>query len=292
LNKKYITINDWQIEPQNGLANHPVRGSFQLKNKSMQVLMLLAQANGEIVLKSDILKTVWPDTIVTENSLSQAISELRKMFGDSRSAPKYIQTFPNQGYSLLVMECSKAKKIQRWLITVKLRYFLLAASLLLGSLSYWMFANQPNKVLIKSPNGQYWASIAGENSNYSLGIYAIDNSEVQDVFFRILRILSPQSFAWSTDSKYFIAAIANTEDSYHFIISPVAGIDKFSIDLPKQLNTHEATIKLRSNTGTALPFAISKHVVISKMLHVWQLSNGQSIQIHFDQVGPSKISWH
>jgi len=110
LTKKCIHIGKWLIDPQKRTAQHPERGLFQLKGKSVQVLMVLAEANGGVVNKSDLLKQVWPDIVVTENSLTQAISELRKIFGDSRSAPKYIQTFPNQGYCLCIPKSELPRK--------------------------------------------------------------------------------------------------------------------------------------------------------------------------------------
>jgi len=94
------------------------------------------------------------------------------------------------------------------------------------------------------------------------------------------------------DSKFFVSAIPEVENVYQFILSPVGSIDKFIVNLSKELKDHSSEIKINSTSGAVLPFAISSHVEVTKYLHVWHLSNGQSIQIHFDQTGPTKISWH
>src|SRR5439155_4168899 len=43
-------------------------------------------------------QTLWPDVIVTENALTQAVSDLRQALGDHRSKPAYIQTVAKRGY--------------------------------------------------------------------------------------------------------------------------------------------------------------------------------------------------
>ena len=44
------------------------------------------------------MKAVWPDTIVEENNLNQAIYSLRRALGDSANEPRFIMTLPGRGY--------------------------------------------------------------------------------------------------------------------------------------------------------------------------------------------------
>lgn len=48
--------------------------------------------------KDELLKQVWPDTFVEENNLTQNIFLLRRVLGDERPAPKYIETVVRRGY--------------------------------------------------------------------------------------------------------------------------------------------------------------------------------------------------
>jgi DNA-binding winged helix-turn-helix (wHTH) protein len=48
----------------------------------MQVLVLLAAHAGQVVAKERLIQTVWPDAFVTDDVLTRAISELRRVFGD------------------------------------------------------------------------------------------------------------------------------------------------------------------------------------------------------------------
>ena len=58
---------------------------------------LVARA-GEAVSKEDLMEAVWPDVVVSEHSLSEAIWQLRRALGDNPKRPEYIQTVPKFGF--------------------------------------------------------------------------------------------------------------------------------------------------------------------------------------------------
>ena len=53
---------------------------------------------GVLFTKDQIFDTLWPDVTVTDNALTQVISELRFALGDKPNAPTYIETVPRRGY--------------------------------------------------------------------------------------------------------------------------------------------------------------------------------------------------
>jgi DNA-binding winged helix-turn-helix (wHTH) protein len=61
------------------------------------LLQLLAHA-GAVVSKDQLIASAWDGLAVTDNSLEQAISGLRRILGDSPAGTPYIQTIPRQGY--------------------------------------------------------------------------------------------------------------------------------------------------------------------------------------------------
>src|SRR6185295_4464212 len=67
----------------------------------MHVLVCLAEHPGEVVAKEHLIRTVWPDTFVTDDVLTRSISELRRVFGDDAKEPRVIQTIPKSGYRLI-----------------------------------------------------------------------------------------------------------------------------------------------------------------------------------------------
>ena len=67
---------------------------------------LVARA-GEAVSKDDLLEAVWPDVLVSEHSLSEAIWQLRRALGDDPKCPEYIQTVPKFGFRFVApVHCS------------------------------------------------------------------------------------------------------------------------------------------------------------------------------------------
>ncbi|HVI58126.1 MAG TPA: winged helix-turn-helix domain-containing protein [Luteimonas sp.] len=69
--------------------------------KAQQVLMVLVAHHGRVVSREALIEWVWPDTLPTDDVLTQAIAQLRKAFGDDRDAPRYLETIAKGGYRLL-----------------------------------------------------------------------------------------------------------------------------------------------------------------------------------------------
>jgi TolB-like protein len=71
-----------------------------LRPRAWLVLRLLATQAGRLVGKDEIMDEVWSDCEVTEDSLVQAIGDIRRALGDAgRSA---LKTLPRRGYMLVV----------------------------------------------------------------------------------------------------------------------------------------------------------------------------------------------
>lgn len=73
----------------------------RLPPKFIDVLMLLAEKQGTVVGKQELLKRVWNDPQIGEDSLTNAIWMLRRTLGDDARRPAYIATVPRRGYRLL-----------------------------------------------------------------------------------------------------------------------------------------------------------------------------------------------
>ncbi|WP_444924198.1 winged helix-turn-helix domain-containing protein [Microbulbifer sp. DLAB2-AF] len=82
--------------------NQITRGeqSQTIPPKALAVLTHLAKHQRKVVSQDELLSEVWPDTIVTPNTLQRSIAQLRKAFGEDRKQQSYIRTHAKQGYSL------------------------------------------------------------------------------------------------------------------------------------------------------------------------------------------------
>jgi len=72
-----------------------------LMPKVFDTLVLLVENAGKVVSKDELLATIWADTIVEENNLTQNISSLRRVFGEKPGEHKFISTIPGKGYKFV-----------------------------------------------------------------------------------------------------------------------------------------------------------------------------------------------
>jgi DNA-binding winged helix-turn-helix (wHTH) protein/tetratricopeptide (TPR) repeat protein len=71
---------------------------IELPPKALDLLFLLAASPTALVSKDEILEALWPGVSVTDNAITQVVSELRQALGDSPASPRFIQTVPRRGY--------------------------------------------------------------------------------------------------------------------------------------------------------------------------------------------------
>ena len=93
-------IGDWFIEPLLNRVASPA-GVETLEPRTMKVLLQLVRSQPDVVTRDQMLEEVWEDTVVTEHSLTIAISDLRRVFGDDPKAPAFIETIRGVGYRLI-----------------------------------------------------------------------------------------------------------------------------------------------------------------------------------------------
>ncbi len=70
-----------------------------LRKQALDVLLLLGAHAGHVVSKEELMRRVWPNVVVGEDSLVQAIADIRRVLGDDRH--QLVRTVPRRGYMLL-----------------------------------------------------------------------------------------------------------------------------------------------------------------------------------------------
>jgi len=95
-----FVLGDWTVLP---LESRLVRDgeSRRVRPKSMDVLLCLACASGDVVERDELLREVWGERAMSDEPLTRCIGELRRAFDDARSEPDHILTIPKRGYRLL-----------------------------------------------------------------------------------------------------------------------------------------------------------------------------------------------
>jgi transcriptional activator of cad operon len=95
-----VLVGEWLVEP--ALDSISRAGEVQkLEPRTMRLLLCLAGSAGTVVSVERLLNEVWSGVIVGSASVYQAISQLRKILGDTDPEPTYIATVPRKGYRLI-----------------------------------------------------------------------------------------------------------------------------------------------------------------------------------------------
>ena len=68
----------------------------------MAVLVRLCEAEGAVVTRNELFAAVWPGQAVTEDVLTQSISEIRKALGDTARDSGFVETVPKTGFRIVV----------------------------------------------------------------------------------------------------------------------------------------------------------------------------------------------
>ena len=93
-------LGEWLICPKLNTVQSD-GGAVRLEHKFMLVLMCLAGRPGEVISKDELIRTVWADTFVTDDVLTRAVSELRRILRDDAKQPHIIETVSKNGYRLI-----------------------------------------------------------------------------------------------------------------------------------------------------------------------------------------------
>ncbi|WP_414554552.1 winged helix-turn-helix domain-containing protein, partial [Stenotrophomonas forensis] len=92
-----VTLSSREVEVAG--ARRPRR----LTPKALGVLRVLLRQPGRVVTREELFAEVWPDTLPTNDVLTQAVTQLRKAFAnDDDNGQAYIETIAKSGYRLLV----------------------------------------------------------------------------------------------------------------------------------------------------------------------------------------------
>ena len=69
-----------------------------LTPRVFETLLYMVEHHDAVLDKERIMEAVWPDSIVEENNLTQNISALRRVFGETPGSHRFIVTVPGRGY--------------------------------------------------------------------------------------------------------------------------------------------------------------------------------------------------
>lgn len=69
-----------------------------LTPRVFDTLLYMVEHHDTVLEKNRLMEAVWPDVVVEENNLTQNISTLRRVFGETPGSHRFIVTLPGRGY--------------------------------------------------------------------------------------------------------------------------------------------------------------------------------------------------
>jgi len=92
-----LTFPPFRLDPANACLWRGTK-RLALPPKDFAILHYLVTRAGQLVTHEDLLKAVWPDTIVSAKGLKAFVRRLRQTVGDKAAKPRFIETVHGQGY--------------------------------------------------------------------------------------------------------------------------------------------------------------------------------------------------
>lgn len=107
MKSREIRLGEFVLDIENRRLDTVGGDRVELRNKSMDVLIMLAGRAGQIVSKDDLLDGVWKKNVVSEEGLVQCIADIRRTLDDKDKA--VIETVPGSGYRLKPTEQNRGR---------------------------------------------------------------------------------------------------------------------------------------------------------------------------------------
>ncbi|MBL4908544.1 MAG: PD40 domain-containing protein [Alteromonadaceae bacterium] len=194
--------------------------------RQLNLLKLLIDNYGKAVSRNQIMDALWNDTIVSDNSVSQAITQLRKSLQDDKDTPRFIKTVPRVGYQLIAeLTFVQTPPITAMLKPQKWRYSVIASvggllgiGLTLAIIEFikpsvhiprYRYESRltstpgPESFLRYSPQGRYLA-FSQSNETRSQMDLAVFDAQTQSVHLIKSTGYSEEAPEWSPDGKWLI----------------------------------------------------------------------------------------
>ncbi len=94
-----FALGDWLVEPAANQIS-TASESVYLRQQLMDVLVYLAQLNGQVATLESIHDDLWAGKVVSSGTIYNCIAELRQALARNGDAVEYIETLPKRGYRL------------------------------------------------------------------------------------------------------------------------------------------------------------------------------------------------
>ena len=111
--RQIFEFGEFQADAHKRLLISNSGETLPLTPKVFELLLFLVQHHGKVIEKDELMSAVWPDTIVEESNLSQNISILRRVLGETPGQHRFIVTVPGVGYKFVAEVRENSEPVMR-----------------------------------------------------------------------------------------------------------------------------------------------------------------------------------
>jgi len=95
--ERLYQFGPFRLDPAERLLLHEGQ-AVPLSPKAFDLLVLLTENSGHLLEKDDLMKKIWPETVVEEVNLAHNISIIRRALASRGDVHEYVETVPKRGY--------------------------------------------------------------------------------------------------------------------------------------------------------------------------------------------------
>jgi len=138
-----------------GLHVFPSQGKVTFKKQdvrlgpvNMKVLVALLKADGEVVSRKQLCAQVWPNQLVSDETLTKCISDIRVSLNKLDAGEKFIRTIPKIGYQWLLPVTQSVDAVPRQSKpgpSISFAFFVGFICLIVFSIVLWNGLHVPDK---------------------------------------------------------------------------------------------------------------------------------------------------
>lgn len=197
-----IEILDLVIEPNNYCVYRLIDGEkspIALPKLSFTLFEYLIENAQEICTLEQISEAVWQNTVVSNETITQRITLLRKALGDDPKNPKYIESVRGRGYRLIVAPTYKARKYYSRFLIASIAAI---ALICLTTATYWFTQKNTETVQVATPRNTYQSDEMNESvsaiiarGNYYFNIGQNENTDRAIELFTNVLSMEPENEA-------------------------------------------------------------------------------------------------
>src|SRR5713226_3327879 len=94
-----LRFGDYELDPD-GFELRRAGHRLRLERKPMELLILLAEKQGQLVKREEIIEKIWGKDFFfdAENGINNAIRKIRSALNDDSEQPRFVETAIGRGY--------------------------------------------------------------------------------------------------------------------------------------------------------------------------------------------------